>query len=314
MRFLNFILPLAFDLVSLAEALSAPNAKNAILLSNVQSLTLNAGKKTSHRRVSAVPQLKCVGGNGKGRYEVDTMRCVNEGSSYSTADVEWSCTASLPPEFKLGSTDVICEGYRDSDDEWVLKGSCGVEYRLILTALGEKKFGKSGWSMSDSSSEPKADRVISTLFWLIFVGVVLFMIYSFFTQQQQGRRTGTAGGRRPGGGGGGGGGGGWWPGNDNDDPPPPYSPRQPPRKTYPLEQQGWRPGFWSGAGAGAAAGYAAGRYAGNSRNNTGSSWAAGGRGGGNRYDWDRGEGSSGGSSNLSSSRYSSTGFGSTSRR
>jgi hypothetical protein len=32
------------------------NPKDAILLSNVKSLTLRADKKTSHRRVSAIPQ------------------------------------------------------------------------------------------------------------------------------------------------------------------------------------------------------------------------------------------------------------------
>ncbi|EQL34626.1 hypothetical protein BDFG_03577 [Blastomyces dermatitidis ATCC 26199] len=70
------------------------------------------------------------------------MRCINQGHDYDENDVQWTCTAQLPPEFKLGSTDVICEGYRDKEDPWVLKGSCGVEYRLLLTERGEQKYGK----------------------------------------------------------------------------------------------------------------------------------------------------------------------------
>ncbi|KAI4131164.1 MAG: hypothetical protein LQ338_001369 [Usnochroma carphineum] len=98
-----------------------------VLLSKVQTLTLRHGAQTSHRRVPAVPQLKCVGGNARGLYDVDVMRCKNQGSDYDDENIQWTCTASLPPEFKLGSTDVICEGYQSSSDPYVLKGSCGLE-------------------------------------------------------------------------------------------------------------------------------------------------------------------------------------------
>ncbi|KAI4239476.1 MAG: hypothetical protein LQ349_000346 [Xanthoria aureola] len=112
-----------------------------VLLSNVQTLTLRHELKTSHRRVAPVPQLKCIGGNAKGYYNVDIMRCKNQGADYDREDIQWTCMASLPSEFKLGSTDVICEGYESSNDPYVLKGSCGVEYRLMLTDIGEKKYG-----------------------------------------------------------------------------------------------------------------------------------------------------------------------------
>ena len=41
---------------------------------------------------------------------------------------------------RLGSTDVICEGYSSAEDPAVLKGSCGVEYRLMLTEAGHEKY------------------------------------------------------------------------------------------------------------------------------------------------------------------------------
>jgi hypothetical protein len=50
------------------------------------------------------------------------MRCTNMGSDYGDEDVSWECKADLPRWFKLGSTDVVCEGYRDSEDQYVLKG------------------------------------------------------------------------------------------------------------------------------------------------------------------------------------------------
>jgi hypothetical protein len=126
-----------FSLLAYAEAAKQP--ANRVLLRNVQSLTLRKDSKTSHRRVSALPQvrfdhsiiqspsltldfnqLKCIGGNGKGHYEIDVLRCTNSGSGYDSNDVEWTCKASLPPEFKLGSTDVICEGYNNADDPYIL--------------------------------------------------------------------------------------------------------------------------------------------------------------------------------------------------
>ncbi|KAL8997471.1 MAG: hypothetical protein Q9169_003251 [Polycauliona sp. 2 TL-2023] len=119
-----------------------------VLLSTVQSLTLRHDLKTSHRRVAAVPQLKCIGGNAKDYYNVDIMRCKNQGADYDREDIQWTCSASLPSEFKLGSTDVICEGYESSNDPYVLKGSCGVEYRLMLTAVGEERYGRKAKSKS----------------------------------------------------------------------------------------------------------------------------------------------------------------------
>lgn len=123
------------------DASAARKPSNSVLLSNVKSLTLKGGKDTSARRSSPIPQLSCVGGNARGLYEIDVMRCTNSGSDYDEDNVQWTCKASLPPEFKLGSTDVICEGYDSPEDPYILKGSCGVEYRLVLTETGEEKYG-----------------------------------------------------------------------------------------------------------------------------------------------------------------------------
>lgn len=250
------------------------------------------------------------------------MRCKNSGSDYDDESIQWTCTASLPDEFKLGSTNVICEGYDSPDDPYILKGSCGVEYKLVLTEKGQERYGKGrgGWWGDDDDGyhggHGSGNKVVSGLFWMIFIGVALWIAYNAFVVRARGGAGGAPGVHRPGWGGGGGGGGwgGQPPHDDTNDPPPPYYASNP-NKTY-GGTEGWRPGFWSGAAGGAAAGWAAGRM-GNRGNQTNSSWGNngwGGRSGGNG--WNNGEGSSRSSSggSFSSTRHESTGFGSTSRR
>ncbi|OJD31582.1 uncharacterized protein BKCO1_460005 [Diplodia corticola] len=317
MHLARLLAPAFLALTACGTAEAARNPKNSVLLSNVKSLTLRNGQKTSARRVSPIPQLTCIGGDAKGLYEVDVMRCKNAGADYDDENIQWTCQASLPEEFKLGSTDVVCEGYDSPDDPYILKGSCGVEYRLMLTSKGLDKYGhrKGSWGGGGGSSGgDDVSQGISVLFWLIFLGVVIWMLFkACVVGGGNSRDPNTWTGPRFDGGGGGGGGG--WGGPGDDDPPPPYTPRSPynyGRKSYPstnADNQGWRPGFWSGALGGAAAGY----YAGN-RGNRGDSTRGGGLWGNNA-----GEGSSGtyrgpSSPSPSTTRHESTGFGDTRRR
>ncbi|KAJ9216941.1 hypothetical protein DTO166G4_1401 [Paecilomyces variotii] len=282
-----------------------PPGKNAILLSNVHTLTLRGDRTTTGRRLSPIPQLTCTGPSKRicNLYPIETMRCTNVGYDYDKEDVQWTCTADLPPEFKLGSTDVVCEGYRDSDDPWVLKGSCGVEYRLLLTELGERRFGdivrkeKSGWDQLFSV-------VFDLLFFAFICGVILVILTvivrdCFGLGNRDGRRNDGRGGP---GGYGGGGDGGYPPG-----PPPPYDYPSSGGPWYkPTYGQGWRPGFWTGALGGTALGYEMGR-----RNQGG--FFRPGPSRPRRYDYDDpGEGSSRSPSFTTTT--SSTGFGSTRRR
>jgi hypothetical protein len=46
----------------------------------VKTLTLHKGQRTEARRVSSIPQLKCVGGPAKGAYEPEVVQCYNRGS------------------------------------------------------------------------------------------------------------------------------------------------------------------------------------------------------------------------------------------
>ncbi|CAG7933648.1 unnamed protein product [Penicillium olsonii] len=288
-----------------APLVYATPGKDAIRLSNVQSLTLHAHRLTSARRVSPIPQLSCVGPSQKvcKLYQPEVMRCTNQGHDYDVEDVQWTCTADLPPEFKLGATDVICEGYRNADDKWVLKGSCGVEYRMFLTELGERRFGNGHGDELNWEQMSGSQKILTALGNLLVFGflIAVFVLLCLpfiallaecFGLRRNRRAPGV--GRGWGGGGGGGGGGG-------DGGPWPYSSTYDSYK-YAERQRGWRPGFWSGAAGGAAAGYGLGRSSNRDRRTTSS-----------RSDsFDSGEGSS--RTPQFSSTTSSTGFGSTRRR
>ena len=266
------------------------------------------------------------------------MRCKNQGSDYDDErrvalfgildrsnlprSIQWTCTASLPIDFKLGSTDVICEGYSSPEDPFILKGSCGVEYRLFLTAEGEAKYGHRSENIWRDFQKGATTKISTFFFWVLFVAVAGYIIYSALQGQRPDRI------RRGNWGGWGGGGG------DNDDPPPPYD-WQPPRKpktTAPRStatggrtagnrnanaQQGWRPGFWTGALGGAGLGYLAANR-GRTQQETQTqprSWGAG-RWGSNTVDrgFGQNDGQRSGTPSPSTSRYESQGFGSTTRR
>ncbi|EFY98726.1 DUF1183 domain protein [Metarhizium robertsii] len=295
---------------------AAARPKNAILLSQVQSLTLRGnGAKTTNRRVSAIPQLKCTSSRELcSLYSIDTMRCTNQGSSYGGEDIEWSCTATLPEELKLGSTDVICEGYASADDPYVLKGSCGVEYSLLLTSKGQERYPHIANPYGGYFSDGRGGTDLSAwLFTVVFVAVLGWIVYSACVAGNGGRQARGNTGRRWGGGGGGGGGGGfggggWGPGND---PPPPYPGTKPS-----SSGSAWGPGFWSGLAGGAAAGYLAGnRNRNDERRGYDRGWGSNTWGSGPASPRASPAASWGSSSSSgSSSRHESTGFGSTRRR
>ncbi|OAA50013.1 hypothetical protein BBO_01648 [Beauveria brongniartii RCEF 3172] len=336
---------LAASAVSAKQQQRPPPAKSAVLLSSVQSLTLRGrGAKTSHRRVPAAPQLRCVSPRALcDLHAIDVMRCTNQGSSYGDEDVEWSCAASLPAELKLGATDVVCEGYASSDDPYVLKGSCGVEYTLALTELGERRYpdlarGGDRW-FGDAQSRGN-NNAWAGLFFLVFVAVVAWIVYSACVAASDNNRRQANTARRYGGGGdgggsgGGGGGGGWGPGGGGwgprNDPPPPYPGTNNSYKSSSnggsssQQQQGWRPGFWTGLAGGAAASYLASGRNRDNRNNYGyAPWGSNNYGSGSGSRWGGGDSWAGPSSSSSSSRgggsssgerHESTGFGSTRRR
>lgn len=57
------------------------------------------------------------------------MQCTNKGVD-SARTPQWECKAELPKIWRLGTTDVSCEGYSSPIDAYILEGSCAVEFTI----------------------------------------------------------------------------------------------------------------------------------------------------------------------------------------
>jgi hypothetical protein len=109
--------------------LALVSAQPAVRLTNVEALTFNRNAMTTGRRSAPVQQMTCLGSYCNYDNMPTTMQCYNKG--HNGLDVVWKCEAQLKPGFKLGTTNVNCEGYNYPDDPFILAGSCGVEYELL---------------------------------------------------------------------------------------------------------------------------------------------------------------------------------------
>jgi len=159
-----------------------------VRLREVQVLTLRAGEMTTGRRSSPVPQLSCVGGSGSGRgWEPAVVQCYNRG--WDGREVQWECNSDMEGTVRFGKVEVVCEGYDYAEDDFILAGSCGLEYTLELTKEG-KQSGGGGWSSgqsnnynsygSNSHNYNKTRSDWSGLGDLIVLAVICIMIYAFY--------------------------------------------------------------------------------------------------------------------------------------
>lgn len=158
---------------------------------------------------SPVPQLECIGGSGHNLYEVRALTCHNIAghSAYDADEINWRCEAQLPEEFQLGSTDVSCVKWKSTEahtqgkgggGNWIVEGSCRVEYMLMLTPLGQEKFGHLVSSPSFSSSGHAPTTKFEYFFWFLFLGVAGYIVYSVIsTSRNQAERRAPPRRRRP---------------------------------------------------------------------------------------------------------------------
>jgi len=155
-----------------------------IRLRDVQVLTLKEGKMTTGRRSSPVPQLNCIGGSGRGRHQPGVVQCYNRG--WDGREVQWECKADMEGSVRFGDLEVVCEGYDYPEDEFILAGSCGLEYTLELTREGRQQdsYSGGGWNYGHGeykrSSKSYDFNKWSGLGDLILLGVVGIVIYALY--------------------------------------------------------------------------------------------------------------------------------------
>ncbi|GAA5842132.1 hypothetical protein JCM11251_006534 [Rhodosporidiobolus azoricus] len=241
-------------------------------LKSLTALTLHSSRKTASRRTSPIPQLNCKGKACR-TYQPDVVQCVKVGED-GAGGIEWKCEADLPRGVRFGEVEVGCEGWDGPNDPYILRGSCGLTYNLVRSSSALEDDYSSHSSYTDtfksrlpSLSDPSS--LFNSAFNLVFLALTVYLIFSFVRKIIPSRRTlgrffgGGGGGGAPPRGGGGGGGGGWFggwggggagggpgPSTRPPGPPPPYTPKPDPARPA---DQGWRPGFWTGAAAGWAA-------------------------------------------------------------
>ncbi|KAJ7931587.1 DUF1183-domain-containing protein [Mycena leptocephala] len=181
-------------------------------LAKISALTFYKDSLTEARRTKAIPQLICVGKPCK-LYTPEVVRCQSLGGSGT--EIDWKCEADLPDSLRFGRVEVGCEGWARPGDPYVLKGSCSLEYRLVQVPGSLRNSDSDNYSGGESQSFDVGSLVF-TVVWLAFNQ----------NQNRVGERPDPG---RPGS----------YPGSGG------YFPAAPTPNANANE--GWRPGFWTGA-------------------------------------------------------------------
>lgn len=265
--------------------------RDRIKLKDVETLTLYSDKFTTSRRSAPIKQLACVGGYC--RVVVQAAQCYNRG--FDGNDIQWECKSELPSNYKFGRLEVSCEGYEYPDDDYILVGSCGLEYTI------EDATKNSNSHHQNYQSEVKDYGGGSTMMSIIVVIFIAAAVYFTLRPNNPPKSEATSGGTQP-----------------SAPPPPGFRSDYCGSGDYSSNTGGTSsgtssgPGFFSGMAAGGFLGY----LFGSNRNNSGyrrrgyydtSSWSMPSS---SRYSSFGSSSYSGGSSTTSTS----TGFGSTKRR
>lgn len=132
---------------------ASASKKDRIKLKDVTTLTLYHGQWTTGRRTRPVPQLQCIGGTAMCKFLPKTVQCYNRGSD--GVDVQWECKADIPSNMRFNKIEVTCEGYDYPEDDYVLTGSCGLEYSIDTTD-GSRPFPEPHFDRPDPRNIPKS--------------------------------------------------------------------------------------------------------------------------------------------------------------
>jgi len=154
----------------LATILIVSARRDRIRLKDIETLTLYSENWTTSRRSAPVKQLACVGGYCN-RAPLHTAQCYNRG--FDGRDVQWECKGDLPINYKFGRLEVSCEGYDYSDDDYILGGSCGLEY----TIEEKLKTSDSYYSSFRNLSNDVNDGASSMMTIIVFVGIAVALYF-----------------------------------------------------------------------------------------------------------------------------------------
>lgn len=49
--------------------------------------------------------------------------------------LQWECKTDMDNAYRFGKIEVVCEGYDYPNDDYILKGSCGVRSDILLSII-----------------------------------------------------------------------------------------------------------------------------------------------------------------------------------
>jgi len=156
---------------------------NRILLRDITALTLHKNQYTEGRR-SKVSQLKCI---SNCKEEPSTVQCKNVG--FDGKSVNWECKADMDKSLSFDRLRVSCEGYDRPGDDYVLVGSCGLEYSLKDNGNYKNNRNRNrnnGYNRNQNVYVDNTNSGSSFLFFIIIIAVIIAIYCIFFK-----KRTGT---------------------------------------------------------------------------------------------------------------------------
>ncbi|XP_015795336.1 uncharacterized protein LOC107371706 [Tetranychus urticae] len=170
-------LVLSFFVLFLIEQVVSKSDR--VKLKDVQVLTLQKGKYTEARRTRRMHQLMCVGGTARCSFIPETVQCYNRGWDGRT--INWECKADMDKKYSFGLLEVNCEGYEHPDDDYILAGSCGLEF-TINVADGVPRQRNFNPPPYPKSMTPDNSGLGSQLIFIIFLvfGALFFIIHIYY--------------------------------------------------------------------------------------------------------------------------------------
>ena len=167
---MKFIIFLSF-FIHFIYTLSNYNS-DAQRLKNVHVLTFFKNAYTTGRRTEPIPQLNQVGGNASYNFQPTGVQCTT--SNIDQLDVQWNCYCELDPRVRFGKIDVLCEGYNFPEDEFILKGSCRLEYTLELIS---NNINENSYNESENLYRASEDVGLTILLFTPLVCMVLWLLW-----------------------------------------------------------------------------------------------------------------------------------------
>lgn len=220
--------------------------KDRIRLKDVEALTLYSDKWTTSRRSAPVKQLTCVGGYCN-QATVETAQCYNRG--FDGNDIQWECKAELPSNYKFSRLEVSCEGYEYPDDDYILAGSCGLEYTISEVSKTSSSFFS---SLPNYNKGVKDNNGTSWVSIVVFIAIGLALYYYLQSNDTPAPNGPNSNDNRS-----------WFSGSSSAPPPPGFRPDFTSNNNPSGTSTANGPGFFSGMAAGGFLGYLFGSNRGN---------------------------------------------------